>query len=70
MRPDYAPKSRKSLIADERGSVATIMGLTIIPLMLATGLAADYAFNRASRRASTPQPTRPLSPRSRPPKRR
>jgi Tfp pilus assembly protein PilX len=47
MRPDYSPKSRKSLFADERGSVATIMGLTIIPLMLATGLAADYAVQQS-----------------------
>jgi hypothetical protein len=32
-----------SLISDEKGSVATIMGFAVIPVLLASGVAADYA---------------------------
>lgn len=40
---------RKSFAADKRGSVAILMGLSIIPLMLGAGVAADYAVTQSVR---------------------
>jgi len=40
-KPSDTP--RKSFVANARGSVAIIMGFSTIPLMLAAGVAADFA---------------------------
>ncbi|QGM45257.1 pilus assembly protein TadG-related protein [Methylocystis heyeri] len=38
-----------SLISDENGSVATIMGFAVIPVLLASGIAADYAVAQSAK---------------------
>jgi Flp pilus assembly protein TadG len=46
---NISDKNCKSWIANEKGSVATIMGLAIIPIMLASGIAADYALGQSAK---------------------
>ncbi|QGM99279.1 pilus assembly protein TadG-related protein [Methylocystis parvus] len=46
----HSPKEKAARFArDEKGGVAIVMGLSIIPLVLASGLAADYAILQSAK---------------------
>jgi len=46
MKSNFSRTLSKSFAANTRGSVAIIMGFSMIPLMLAAGVAADYAITQ------------------------
>ena len=47
MKSKLSETPRKSFAANARGSVAIVMGLSMIPLMLAAGVAADFAVTQS-----------------------
>lgn len=49
MRQFSLPVKSQKFLKDDKGAVAIVMGLSIIPLILASGLAADYAIALTSK---------------------